>query len=51
MAYTGLAGQRTATITIAENPSLEAVTYEDAGRTPSAEQLAFRNSWLASKAK
>jgi predicted metalloprotease with PDZ domain len=49
--YTGPAGSRTATLTIAENPNLETVTFEDAGRTPTAEQLAFRNGWLASKAK
>lgn len=49
--YTGAAGPRSATITIAENPALEVVTFEDAGRTPTAEQLVFRNAWLASKAK
>lgn len=51
VAYTNLAGQRTSTITIAENPQLQAVLVEDAGRTPSAEQLAFRAKWLAPKAK
>jgi PDZ domain-containing secreted protein len=51
VAYTGQSGQRTTTIAIAENPNLETVTFEDAGKTPSAEQLAFRNKWLASKAK
>ena len=25
--------------------------FEDVGKTPTAEQLAFRNAWLASKAK
>jgi predicted metalloprotease with PDZ domain len=49
--YTGLAGPGTATIVIAENPRLEAVTYEDAGRTPSAEQLAFRANWLGPKSQ
>jgi predicted metalloprotease with PDZ domain len=49
--YTNTAGQQSTTITIGENPALQTVTYEDAGRTPSAEQLAFRNAWLASKAK
>ncbi len=48
--YTGLAGPKSTTIVVAENPRLEAVTYEDAGRTPSADQLAFRASWLGPKA-
>ncbi len=51
VAFTGNGGQRTTTITIAENPALQTVTFEEAGRTPSAEQLAFRTLWLASKAK
>lgn len=51
VSYTGLAGARHATMTIGENPQLEAVSYEDAGRTPSAAQLAFRAKWLASKAQ
>ena len=49
--FTGNAGQRTATITVVENPALQTVTFEEAGRTPSADQIAFRNRWLASKAK
>jgi predicted metalloprotease with PDZ domain len=49
--YTGLGGARSTTITIAENPNLQSVAFEDAGRTPTAEQLAFRTKWLASKAK
>jgi predicted metalloprotease with PDZ domain len=51
ISYTNLAGQRSTTITIDENPGLQAVLFEDAGRTPSADQLAFRNNWLASKVK
>ena len=48
---TGLGGTRSTTITVAENPNLQAVAFEDAGRTPTTEQLAFRNKWLASQAK
>ena len=47
--YTNLAGTHSATITIAENPALQTVAFEDAGRTPTAAQLALRNGWLASK--
>ena len=51
VSYTNMAGQRTATIKIGENPALQTVAFEDAGRTPTPEQLAFRKAWLASKAK
>jgi S1-C subfamily serine protease len=51
VAFTGLAGPKTTTIEVGEDPSLRTLTYEDAGRTPSAEQLAMRTKWLASKAK
>jgi predicted metalloprotease with PDZ domain len=51
VAYTSVAGPRTTTITVGESPLLQVLTYEQAGRTPSAGQLAFRNAWLASKAK
>jgi predicted metalloprotease with PDZ domain len=47
----GRAGRRDLTITVAENPAVEVVLFEQAGRTPSAEQLAFRKNWISSKAK
>lgn len=42
-------GERSAFITLAADPRVEVVLFEDAGRTPSAEQRAFRASWLGSK--
>ena len=39
----------TATITLEEDPSLEAVTLESTGGTLTAEQKQFRESWLGSK--
>jgi predicted metalloprotease with PDZ domain len=51
VAYTSIAGARTATIMVTESPLLSIQTYEQQGRTPSAEQLAFRNKWLAAKVK
>jgi predicted metalloprotease with PDZ domain len=41
----------TATITLKEDPSLEAVTVESIGGTLTAEQKAFRDAWLGSKVK
>jgi predicted metalloprotease with PDZ domain len=38
-----------ATITLGEDPDLEAVLIEDTGGTPTAEQKAFRDSWLGSQ--
>lgn len=42
--------ERSATITFVPNPSIEIVSFETAGLTPSAAQLAFREAWLGSKA-
>jgi predicted metalloprotease with PDZ domain len=42
-------GERSGTMTLRGNPRVEIVPFEDAGRTPSAEQLAFRRSWLGSR--
>jgi predicted metalloprotease with PDZ domain len=42
--------RRTARVTLPENPSLEAVTYESAGMRVTPEMRAFRASWLASRA-
>jgi predicted metalloprotease with PDZ domain len=41
----------TATMTLRENPDVEAVLLEDTGGTPTAEQKAFRDSWLGSQRK
>lgn len=42
-------GERSGTMTLRGNPRVEVVPYEDAGRTPTEEQLAFRRAWLSSK--
>ncbi|MGH9409916.1 MAG: M61 family metallopeptidase [Vicinamibacterales bacterium] len=49
--YVRRSGPATATITLAENPALEAVIVEDAGGTPTPDQLAFRHTWLGSQRK
>jgi S1-C subfamily serine protease len=49
--FTDQAGDHTTSLTIAENPALQTVSFEDAGRTPSADQLAFRNKWVEPKSK
>ena len=41
----------TATITLKEDPSVEVVAVESTGAVLSADQKAFRDSWLGSKAK
>jgi hypothetical protein len=43
------AGRRDTTLTIAENPAVQVVTFEDAGLTPTDRQLAFRAKWLATR--
>lgn len=47
--WIGRGGERTATMTLGANPNVEVVAFEDAGRTPTAEQLAFRAAWVGSK--
>lgn len=42
-------GPATATVTLKEDPGLEAVLVEDAGGTPTPEQTAFRAAWLGSQ--
>ena len=42
---------RSATVTLAENPALEAVPLETTGGALTAEQKAFRNAWLGTKSK
>jgi len=43
--------QRRATIAFAEDPTLEIVRFENANLTPSAAQLAFRETWLGAEAE
>ena len=49
--YKNRSGQHETVITPEESPMYEILTFETAGQTPSADQLAFRNNWLSSKAK
>ena len=47
--FTRRSGPATSTLTLKEDPSLEAVLVEDAGGTPTTEQQAFRAAWLGSQ--
>jgi len=49
--YKNRAGVHETTVTLEESPNLEVVTFEKAGKTPTAEQLDFRTKWLSSKVK
>ncbi|MGB6500489.1 MAG: PDZ domain-containing protein [Thermoplasmata archaeon] len=49
IAYEGLAGHRETTLTIAENPALQVVAFEEAGMNPTDQQLAFRAKWLSTR--
>ena len=49
MAFTRRAGPTTATLTLKEDPALEAVPVEATGGTPTPEQKAFRDRWLGSQ--
>ncbi|MEO5798116.1 MAG: PDZ domain-containing protein [Gemmatimonadales bacterium] len=51
LSYEGRAGRRETSLTVAENPAVQVVTFEDAGKTPTAAQLAFRAAWISSKVK
>jgi predicted metalloprotease with PDZ domain len=42
-------GERSAVMTLRTSPRVEVVLFEDAGRTPTAEQLAFRERWLSAR--
>jgi predicted metalloprotease with PDZ domain len=42
-------GERSALMTLRASPRVEVVAFEDAGRTPTAEQLAFRERWLSAR--
>lgn len=47
--WVGRAGERSAPLTLAEDPNVEVVSFEAAGRTPTATELAFRASWVGSR--
>jgi predicted metalloprotease with PDZ domain len=47
--HEGRGGPRETSVTIGENPSLEVLLFEDAGRTPTGQQLAFRARWLSTQ--
>lgn len=49
--YKNRTGNHETTIVLEENPALEVVTYEAAGKEPSAAQKQFRNNWLSTKVK
>lgn len=49
IAFDNRAGHREATLTIAENPALQVVTFEEAGMNPTDQQLAFRAKWLSTR--
>ena len=49
--YRNRTGERHTAIVLEESPYFEVVTYEDAGKTLTADQLAFRSAWLSSKLK
>ena len=49
--YKNRTGEHEATIILEENPALEVVTFEKAGKELTKEQQTFRNNWLSSKVK
>ncbi|HWD90209.1 MAG TPA: PDZ domain-containing protein [Mucilaginibacter sp.] len=49
--YKNRTGEHDTTITLEENPALEVITFEKAGKTPTKEQTDFRNNWLSTKVK
>jgi len=51
VSYENRTGNHEATVTLEEDPKLEVVTFEKAGKQLTADQQAFRNSWLLSKVK
>ncbi|HEX6040952.1 hypothetical protein [Longimicrobium sp.] len=48
--FIGRGGRRTVQMTLTENPSMEAVTYESAGMQVTPRMRAFREAWLRSLA-
>ena len=51
LTYKNRTGEHETTLTLEENPTLEVVTFEKAGRELTKQQQDFRNSWLSSKVK
>ena len=49
--YKNRAGEHETSITVEENPAMEVVSAETAGKTLTKEQADFRSKWLSSKAK
>jgi predicted metalloprotease with PDZ domain len=49
--YKNRTGAHETTVTLDENPYLEIVTFEKAGKTLTADQQTFRANWLSSKVK
>jgi len=49
--YRDRAGEHQTTITLEENPALEVVTFEKAGKTLTKDQETFRGNWLSTKVK
>jgi len=49
--YKNRTGEHDTTIILEENPALEVVTFEKAGKTPTKQQTDFRNNWLSTKVK
>jgi len=49
--YKNRTGEHETTIVLEENPTLEVVTNEKAGKELTKEQETFRNNWLSSKVK
>jgi len=49
--YKNRTGDHETTIILEENPALEVVTFEKAGKTLTKEQETFRSAWLSSKVK
>ncbi|QQL49290.1 M61 family metallopeptidase [Mucilaginibacter ginkgonis] len=47
--YSNRTGEHKTSIRLEDDPLLEIVTYEKAGKMPSASQLALRNNWLSTK--
>jgi predicted metalloprotease with PDZ domain len=51
LTYKNRTGVHETGITVEEDPAIEVVTFEKAGKSISKEQQAFRNNWLSSKVK
>lgn len=49
LTWQGRTGLRSGTIAVRANPRVEVVAFEEAGRTPTAAQRAFREAWLRSR--